>query len=214
MTAISGINTSTSSWTDPVAKRSSGATPEFQAVLDKADSRAKSVTGTTDTADDTTRSLAQLDANFNVKLNQSQFDTGSASTIQAAGRLPPPQALFAHGSNDDVRTSESTTLSKLFKATDTDGDGSIDSNESDTLRQMIANATATMEPNSTGYSSTISASADNSGNAPVTTSDETITRSYDVNQLAQQVLRQYQQVASQNPYSDSSASGSSVDKVA
>lgn len=213
MTAISGINTSATAWTDQAAKRSSGGSSEFQAVLDKADSRAKSTTGTTDITDDTTRSLAQLDTNTGATLSQSQFDTGSASTIQAAGRLPAPQPLFQQGSNDDVDSTESATLSKLFAVTDTNGNGNIDDDEADNLRQMIATATASLEPASVGYSSTVTASADDSGSAPVTTSDESFTQSYDMTQLAQQVLRQYQQVGG-NSTSDSSPSGSTVSAVA
>jgi hypothetical protein len=213
MTAISGINNSSANaWADTTKTAKSSSSAEFQAVLDKAESRAKSVTGSDTGTDDTTRQLGRLDANPGLQLTQSQFDTGSASTNQAAGRLPPPTALFNQGSSDDTRSTESATLSKLFEAADTDGSGNIGSQEYARLDEMVQQAMTNLQPTSVTYASTTVSSADASGKDPVSSTDESLSQSYDMNQLAQQVMRQYQQVG--NGTTSASASGSTVDTVA
>lgn len=143
MTSLNPI-ANRSAWTEQsTGTRQAGTTgtsSEFQAAMDKSESRAKSITGTPDTnTDETARVLARLDTNYNNRLSQSQFDTGSASTIQAAGRLPTPSAAFARGGVDDTRASE--TGSTVALASQTRGTNSA-ADGNDSLQQDYPGSSA------------------------------------------------------------------------
>ena len=195
MTTISGINNSaTNAWTE------------------------KSTSKTASSQDAALFRMARLDANANDKLSQSEYGTGSASTTRDAARLPPPPAAFSQGAADDTASSTTVgnTLSALFGAVDSNGSGSIDDSEMNTLQQMVQNAMAVVQPSSTSYASTTVSFGSTGSTASATgdssTTDQTLTERYDLQQVAQQVLKQYQQVSS--GASTASATGSTVSKVA
>ncbi|QHJ00270.1 hypothetical protein GT347_21170 [Xylophilus rhododendri] len=220
MTTIQGIPSSTSAWADKSGAKSTAGTgssggSEFQAVLDKAESRSKSVTGTTDSSDDTIRTLARLDNNSNLQLNQSQYDTGSASTTAAPSRLPPPPALFTRDASDN--TSDTSTQAKRVDQIGIYGNG-VGQSETAALQQMAQAALDAVPAMAQDYNSTASLSSGSSSSsgssaaAPVATSQQAVSQSYDSTQMAQQILRQYQQVGSGG--STGSSTGGSVDAVA
>lgn len=158
--------------------------------------------------------LAQQDANSTDKLTQSQYGTGSASTTQDASRLPPPPPLFSQAASDDTgtQTGVGSTLSALFDAVDGNSSGSIDDDEMATLQQMVQTAMGSVQPSSTVYSSSTISLSDGTAEGTTSTTDQNLTQRYDLQQLAQQVLKQYDQVSAGG--SSGSATGSTVSKVA
>ena len=187
------------------------------------------------TSDDSTvRTQAQLDGNRGTTLTQSQFSNGSASTPQAPGRLPPPQALFSTGSSNNTSntginrigggstevevnpvdgtraTNDTHTLSNLYDTADVDRNGSIDSREADTMGRMIEAARAVQDP--VAFASP-RASGNGNGIDNRAATDETGSRQVDLREIAQQVLKSYQQVGG-GTSSTGGVSGRTVDALA
>lgn len=159
--------------------------------------------------------LAQQDANSTTQLSQSQYGTGSASTIQDASRLPPPPPLFTDSTGNGTAsgtTGTDNTLSSLFGAVDANRNGGIDDDELATLQQMVETAMASMQPSSTGYSSSTVSLSDGTAAGTTSVTGQTVTQRYDLQQFAQQVLKQYDQVNA--GASATSATGNTVSKVA
>lgn len=126
---MTSINTSTGivlrpfSRTEPATVDTSGAKADsvrFQQSLNQPEVRARKGTGTSEStnynADDTTRSLVRLDNNSTTRLNQSQFSNGRGASVQAAGRLPAPPALFETGSTQDTGATRDQILSRRTTA--------------------------------------------------------------------------------------------------
>ena len=131
--------------------------------------------------------LAQQDADSSTSLAQSQYDAGT-------------------------RTEAANTTFALFGAVDGDSSGSIDDNESATLQQMVENAMSSMQPSSTAYSSSTVSLSDGTAEGTTSTTEQTVTQRYDLQQLAQQVLKQYDQTSA--GHSSGSATGGTISKVA
>jgi len=233
MTSLSGIRASPASTALPAAARIdrvAGGGPGrdqdgFRAAQEQAQDRAQGIYGSVAAADDTSRALARLDNNVNTRLNQSEFDTGSASTVQAAGRLPAPGALFVQDSSDDTRASRTdmlgrragTTESRVGAASvgsvtvDRQASG-IDIHAAENLRLAdIAAGEATAEPFASTFSLSRGASA---GATSDSAADAASSTTGDPRQTAQMQLqlRQYQQVGAST--SPGSASGNAVALVA
>jgi len=81
-----------------------------------------------------------------------------------------------------------------------------------TQQKMAEPAMASMQPSSTGYSSSTVSLSDGVAEDTVGTKDQASIQRYDLQQPAQQVLKQYEQVGAGN--SSGSATGSSISKVA
>lgn len=88
----------------------------------------------------------------------------------------------------------------------------VDNNETAALQRMVETAMASMQPSSTVYSSSTVSLSDGTAEGTISSTDQTVSQRYDLQQLAQQVLRQYDQVSAGG--SSSSATGNTISKVA
>jgi Ca2+-binding EF-hand superfamily protein len=189
---------------------------EFSALMDK-----MSASGDTNASSSSSTSssdkFAQLDTDGDGSLTQAEFDAGrpqdaggakgmgGAGGPQGAGGPPPGGPPPAAASSDstvydpldtnkdgivsaaekaagaangvtssDATTSTGATLDALLKAIDTDSDGKLSSSEADTFAKQVATAVDTLEKTSSASDSS---------------------KKIDLNQLAQQILKQYAAIA-------------------
>jgi Ca2+-binding EF-hand superfamily protein len=171
------------------------------------------VTTTTSTVTGDSDAFASLDTDGDGQLSKAEFDAGGP---QAAGG-PPPGGPPPAGSSTDSTTydpldtnqdgivsaaeaaagaaagtvSADSTLEALLKAIDTDKDGKLSNTEANAFAKQVTTAVETLQKTA----STNSASAD----------------SIDLNQLAQQLLKQYAAIAAG---SASKTTGSTVSVTA
>lgn len=178
---------------------------QLPSTMDFAQARSDSSTGATGSSSD---KFASLDTDGDGKLTQSEFDAGrpsSAGGPHGAGGPPPGPPPTSSSSSDSttydpldtnkdgiVSAAEAAagqangttdTMQALLKAIDADKDGKLSNTEADTFVQQVATAVDTLQKSSSS------------------------TDSIDLNQLAQQVLKQYTQIAAG---SASSSTGSTV----
>ena len=123
-------------------------------------------------------------------------------------------AQNAWAEKPSTRTAAAADDAALFRLTqqDADSSGSIADNGMDTLQRMVEKAMSSMQPSSTGYSSSTISLSDGTAQGTTASTDQTMTQRYDLQQLAQQVLSQYDQVSASG--SSSSATGGTISKVA
>lgn len=179
---------------------------EFTALMDK-----MSASGDANASGSSSDKFASLDTDSDGKLTQSEFDAGRPSGAggpQGAGGPPPGPPPTSSSSDsttyDPLDTNKdgivsaaeaaagqangtTDTMQALLKAIDTDKDGKLSNTEADTFVQQVATAVDTLQKSSSS------------------------TDSIDLNQLAQQVLKQYTQIAAG---SASSSTGSTVSLTA
>lgn len=188
----------------------------------------------TDATDASTELFAKLDTDGDGSLTQAEFDAGrpgSAGGPQGAGGMPPPPpggmggaggaasasnsetydpldtnedgivsaAELAAGEAAGATSSTVDTLNALFDAIDTDGDHKLSSSETDAFAQQVAAALQTMQ--SSASSSSDSSTASNEEKKP-----------FDLQTLAQLVLKQYQAIAENQ--SATASTGTLVDASA
>jgi Ca2+-binding EF-hand superfamily protein len=178
--------------------------------------------------DDSTKLFAKLDTDGDGALTQAEFDAGRPGAEggpQAAGGMPPPPPGGAGGASnaetyDALDTNEDgivsaaelaageaagatsstvDTLNALFDAIDTDGDHKLSSDETDAFAQQVAAALQTMQSGTS--SSSDSSTASNEEKKP-----------FDLQTLAQLVLKQYQEIAKNQ--SATASTGTLVDASA
>jgi Ca2+-binding EF-hand superfamily protein len=166
---------------------------EFAALMDKMSASSSS-----------SDKFSSLDKDGDGKLTQAEFDAGRPS---GAGGPPPGPAPTSSSSDsttyDPLDTNKdgvvsaaeaaageangtTDTLQALLKAIDTNKDGKLSNNEADAFVQQVSAAIDTLQKSSTS------------------------TDSIDVNQVAQQVLKQYTQIAA----GSTSSAGSTVSVTA
>lgn len=163
---------------------------EFSALMDK-----MSASGDANATTSSSDKFASLDTDGDGKLSQSEFDAGRPSGAggpHGAGGPPPGPPPTSSSSDsttyDPLDTNKdgivsaaeaaagqangtADTMQALLKAIDTDKDGKLSNTEADAFVQQVATAVDTLQKSSTS------------------------TDSIDLNQLAQQVLKQYTQIA-------------------
>lgn len=222
MTAIDIDTEKSRAWPSATESRRNGLSSKaFQAALDRSDAQGGVRTNPVDSPDDTIRHLARLDVNTNIRLEQSQFDKGSPSTIQAPGRLPPPPAAFTESrSSDPGMEVRPSVVQETRQRIDIDRDGIIDDSETDELQQMMQAAMSGIQITAPGRtfaplpSEQRSGPADNGDTSTVAVvkAEQSDARHRESVPYGQEASRQYLQVSAGR--SASSAAGSRVDLAA
>ncbi|WPB55696.1 hypothetical protein [Xylophilus sp. GOD-11R] len=222
MNAIDIGTAKTPSWPGATESRRHGSSDSaFQASLDRSDARGATRSNPIDSPDETVRNLARLDVNTNTRLEQSQFDKGSPSTIQAPGRLPPPPAAFTESrSSDPGMEVRPSVVQETRQRIDIDRDGTVDDSETDELQQMIQAAMSGLQITAPGRTFAPLTSEERSGprdngdtsTAALTKAEQSDARRRDPATYGQEASRQYLQVSAGQ--SASSSAGSRVDLAA